>query len=545
MEKLRAIWKSLSFTNKLKLSYIVVFMIPLVLLGGYSYSSSLSFLHKQMKQETNNAVERVTKDIESKLNQSEASLSLAVNNYSFQEFLSPPEGLSSLETARIADSYIGPFLYNVLLSNYYIDKLEVYSTQHFFVLTDLLKPSSSVEETDWYRQVSSSNAFFWWSEDEKLYVGKSIRNSITGKFLGIARVRIKQDLFSQSFNSFVTFPANITISQNENRKVIYEYNPENNNEYGYTITKTLAPVNWSITYDFPRQTISSFSNLQLLLNLTVILACLVLVGLMIHYLSRSIVKRIFILTHQMQEVREGNLNIDIDTSYQDEIGSLASSFQSMTTQINHLIKERYQYEIKQKELELRLLQEKINPHFLYNILSTINWIALENHQHKISQMINNLATFYRTALNQGKDISSLKTELDNIKSYIALQQIAREHSFEVNYEICPELLHKQVPNFIFQPLVENAIEYGVDTLRDMKGRITIRSRMTGTNYQIIIEDNGKELYKKYGESLFDERLYGYGLRNVNERIQLKTSPEHGVQIYIDSQGTHTIVTLPL
>ncbi|MEK3737909.1 MULTISPECIES: sensor histidine kinase [Paenibacillus] len=536
-------WRDLSFTHKLRLSYVLVFMIPLLLLGGYSYRSSLSFVHSQLKQETDTAVERVGKEIETKLYQAESSLSLVANNYSFQEFLLPSQQLSALETNRIADMYIAPFLYNAMLSNLYIDKLEIYTVNDVFVLKDLIRSTKMIQNADWFQKISSSSSFYWWPEEDHLYVGKAIKNSITGRFLGVARMRVKEDLFTRSFESFVIAPANITIS--DSTEVIYTSNPESRLVHAYNITRTLTPLDWQISYDFNRQNISSFSNRQLLLNLVIILICLVLVGLIIGILSRSMIKRIFILTHQMQQVREGDLSIRVDTSYKDEIGSLALSFKLMLTRLNHLIEEKYAAELRQKELELRLLQEKINPHFLYNILSTINWIAIENDQLKISQITNDLATFYRTALNQGKEYSTLQTELANIKSYIALQQTARDEPFDVIYDISPQLLELQVPNFIFQPLVENAIEHGINTLRRDKGSITIRSQTEARHFLIFIEDNGKEMYNKYGEGLFDQQLYGYGLRNVHERIQLKAGYQYGIRLFSNSAGTHTVVTLPL
>ncbi|MCA0755794.1 histidine kinase [Paenibacillus sp. N4] len=543
MRRLREYWKTLSFSGKLKLSYVIVFMIPLLLLGGYSYYSSLSFVRVQMEEELNHTVDRVTKEMETKLYQAESSLSLVVNNYSFQEFLLQAGQLTKLETTRIADAYIGPFLYNALLSNYNIDKLQIYTTTEFYVLTDLIKSANTVQETGWYREALLSGSYLWQEEEGRLFVSKSIRNSITGEVSGVARMRIKEGLFTQSFESFVTPPANITIAHDGS--TFYEYHPNYADDHLYRAARTLAPLGWEVRYDFERQSMSSRSTSQLLLNVTITVSCLLLVIVMIHFLSRSLVKRIFVLTHQMQEVREGHMNIQVDTSYKDEIGSLALSFQTMMKRINQLILESYRFEITKKELEIRLLQEKINPHFLYNMLSTMNWIAIEHNQMKISQMTNDLATFYRTALNQGKNISTLKTELDNIRAYIALQQIARDDSFEVEFDVPHEWMQLTVPNFILQPLVENAIEHGIDTLREGRGIITIRGMKREAVCEIVIEDNGMELFRRFGEAKIDESLYGYGLSNVNERIRLQSNRQFGISIYASKCGTRAVLTLPL
>ncbi|KOY12616.1 sensor histidine kinase [Paenibacillus xylanivorans] len=187
---------------------------------------------------------------------------------------------------------------------------------------------------------------------------------------------------------------------------------------------------------------------------------------------------------------------------------------------------------------------KNNSSLLVQHAVNYNWIAIENNQTKISHITNNLATYYRTALNHGKDLSTLGIELDNIKSYIALQQIARDESFDVVYDVSPSLLQCIVPNFILQPIIENAIEHGIDTLREGNGVIVIKSEVHESKYNICISDNGKELYEKYGGSEFAKSMYGYGLRNVNERIRLKTNFNYGIRLYSSSDGTKAVLTLP-
>ncbi|MEK8215450.1 sensor histidine kinase [Paenibacillus sp. FSL L8-0463] len=517
-------------------------MVPLLLLGGYSYYSSLEFVSKQIRQELNNAVARVNLEIETKLYQCESTLSFVVNNYSFQDFLLPSETRTPLETTQIADMYIGPFLYNAYLSNSYTDKLEIYTFNKLPVLSALIKPSAAVQEKDWYAEILNSSAYYWWTEDSHLYVGKRIQNSITRETLGLARMRIKDELFTDSYHSFINPPSQIKISLHGSPEVnVY---PENSIKTSYSYTGLLAPLKWEVTYYFSKENLASFPYRQFLLNLSVIVICLIMVTALIHVLSRSLMKRIFVLAHQMKKVRQGTLDIQIDTTYKDEIGILAQSFQAMISQLNFFIEDRYINELHRKELEFRILQEKINPHFLYNILSSINWIAIENNQPKISKITNNLATFYRTALNQGKDISTLRIELENIKSYISLQQIARDDPFEMEYDVSPILLDQLVPNFILQPLVENAFEHGINTLRGPIGRITIQTEDLDNYYHIKIIDNGTELFHKYGEGFLDESHYGYGLQNIKERIRLKIGADSSLHIQIGSQHTAAIITLP-
>lgn len=295
------------------------------------------------------------------------------------------------------------------------------------MLPDLIHPSESVKETNWFQKAYASNEYTCNFEEGYLYLNKSILHSITGEFLGIAKIRINESLFK---SSFVFFNKELhqmkVISKND--EVIYELNQTKNGE-GYLIHHTITPFNWRISYQFKRDSLSPFLNQQLIINYLVILSSLILVWIGIKYLSHSILRRIHTLADQMKETQEGNLQLKIEaTPYNDEIGSLTHSFQKMITDLNKLIHERYVSELRQKELELYVLQEKVNPHFLYNILSTINWIALENNQTKISHIISNLTTFYRTTLGKGQQFNLLEKEILNIKSYIELQRIAREYS---------------------------------------------------------------------------------------------------------------------
>ena len=155
---------------------------------------------------------------------------------------------------------------------------------------------------------------------------------------------------------------------------------------------------------------------------------------------------------------------------QEEIHVLAQSIQGMLGKIKQLIRQVYAKEIERQDLELNLLQAKISPHFLYNNLSAINWLAIDCGEEKISEITTEMATFYRTALNKGNNIDRLSVEITNIKSYINLQLIAHENEFDVEYDIDEGLLECVVPIFILQPLVENAIEHGINYQEEIDGK---------------------------------------------------------------------------
>lgn len=215
----------------------------------------------------------------------------------------------------------------------------------------------------------------------------------------------------------------------------------------------------------------------------------------------------------------------------------------MLKKIRMLIEEVYKSELDKKNLELNLLQSKINPHFLYNNLSAINWIAIEKGEDRIYEITTQMATFYRTALNRGVNIDRLRVEIDNIMSYIKLQLYAHEDSFQAEYEIEEALLDTRIPIFIMQPLVENAIEHGIDTLREDKGKIRIHIFSEDVWLVIHIWDNGKELFGQIGDSELNSEEFGYGVSNVDKRIKLLCGESSGVKIRADKTGTTSEIRL--
>ena len=200
-------------------------------------------------------------------------------------------------------------------------------------------------------------------------------------------------------------------------------------------------------------------------------------------------------------------------------------------------------EIERQSIELDLLQAKINPHFLYNNLSAINWLALDCGQDRIYEITTEMATFYRTALNRGKNVDRLSVEIANIRSYVNLLQISHENSFDIEYDIEEGLLDDIIPIFILQPLVENAVEHGIDQLRAKRGILRISGYTEGGYLVLSVFDNGTALYDKSGKGAMQISEYGYGTSNVHRRIQILCGEDCGLTVSADEEGTTASIKL--
>ncbi len=234
-----------------------------------------------------------------------------------------------------------------------------------------------------------------------------------------------------------------------------------------------------------------------------------------------------------------------DSGRSDEVGQLQRAFRAMVIQLNHLINEVLIAQIEQQKYELRVLQSQINPHFLYNSLSLINVQAIMAGQTGISQMSQLLSTFYRTMLNKGKSITTIRDELENTKAYVSIQQIMHSWSFDVTYDIDERTLPFSVLNLIIQPLAENAILHGLDHRQAPgKGMLTISCRLEEETILFQVIDNGCGMSESNCQSILSADSKGYGVQNVHRRIRLYYGEGCGLQ-YRSTPGSGTCAVLRL
>ena len=154
----------------------------------------------------------------------------------------------------------------------------------------------------------------------------------------------------------------------------------------------------------------------------------------------------------MNQINMGLRKVTVQSKSKDEVGVLIRSFQRMMDQMNHLISEVYESKIQLQNSEMRALQAQINPHFLYNTLSLINWKALAAGEEDISRMTLAMSTFYRTALNRGRNVLQVEAELSNTRAYLEIQSMLHDGDFDYEIEVQPEILQCESLNLILQPL---------------------------------------------------------------------------------------------
>lgn len=297
-------------------------------------------------------------------------------------------------------------------------------------------------------------------------------------------------------------------------------------------------------------------NLGFFRNLMLIVAFLLIFGIVFvflsYYIPYSISRPIMEISEVTRQITEGNLSSRTNVTSGGEVGELGKSLNVMIDKINELIDQVTIEQIRLRDAELELLQAQINPHFLYNTLDAIVWLAEAGDHKKVVSMVGSLSDFFRTSLSKGKDVLSLKEELVHVRSYLEIQQIRYQDILEYDINVPEELYSCMIPKITLQPIVENALYHGIKNKRGM-GKINIEGAIEDNACIITIVDNGKgmdedrlKLIRNKIAHIDNESNEIYGLSNVNERIQLKFGSEFGIKIYSRfGEGTTVKIYLPL
>lgn len=267
--------------------------------------------------------------------------------------------------------------------------------------------------------------------------------------------------------------------------------------------------------------------------------------------TKSITNPIEYLANVMKRVEDDKFDINnyniLEYRKVDEIGILYKEFKIMLEKIDNLINENYKKQIISKDAQYRALQAQINPHFLYNTLESINWIAKVNNQDKIARMVKALGNLLRVSINN-RVIFTIKEQIDLLNDYISIQKVRYEARLNVEIESCEELYDYGIPKLIIQPIVENSIKYGLEVLT---GNCNIKILITKwkKSIRITVSDNGpgmkKDFIKKLIKGKIEPRGSGIGFKNIYDRLMMIYGKDFLIKIESElHKGTSVIITIP-
>lgn len=411
-----------------------------------------------------------------------------------------------------------------------------------------------LKSQEWYsEQVEKYDKGLWGQLDSDKKYGnisyaRNIINTDDFSICGMLHIIIKlEDLFDAVDYKKIGAGSGLTILD-DNDTVIFksvefqQMDPANNS---INIAQTLKGFDYKLVASIPlsitEQQARKVSSLTFIVCLIVFILSVLVSFLVTEFLSKNINR----IIASLNAFREGDLKKRIYFKGKDEFAQMALAFNNMAETTENLIEKVYTGNLQRKELEMQVLQAQINPHFLYNTLYSIYRLSRFEKKEELQKMIMDLSKFYRLSLNGGKKLTTVANELQQIKSYIEIQQIKYGDSFRVSYDIDERMLDFSCLNFILQPFVENIFEHALYRTR-VNARISIQREEQTTVFMVI--DDGIGMKRERVESSLNIKKPngGYGIRNVDERIKLLFGEEYGVEITsIYCIGTTVRIVMPV
>lgn len=536
--------------HKLLASYLVVIIIPILVLGVYSYLMAESYLKQQLMLGMKNTVEQISLNLEQTFEKQSNFIDFMVFNPIIKKIMGYELGDIISYTKELNEN-IEPTLWYYTNINMELKEVNFYSEYTGKQIGNFIYSSEQVRNLDWYQSAKMSNQTEWNYDEGSLFVTHNIMKSNNTTFAGVLYVRLDKDRIFEKLDELNTKSNYGIIITDRNQQVVYSSTSSGveegniadhilgadsgqfiigHKEY-YLVKSDIERPGWTLYYYTPVRSMIVDTSSILTAMVSIIVICILILLLIIWIFTKTLVQPIYKLKKKIRVVEEGDFDILIHSNSKDEIGELTNSFASMIRRIKELIGQVYQSGIMEKEAELKALQAQISPHFLYNTLSIINWRAVQVEAEDISLVVNALSKFYRTSLNNGKQLTSIRDEILNIEAYIDIQLAMHDDQlFDVTYHIEEELYPYKTINFILQPIVENAIKHGIDEKENGKGVLTIEAYTYNDDIRFVVSDNGKGMDQKQIEQLLFSNGTGYGLKNVHERIKLYYGEAYGISI---------------
>ncbi|MBR6403880.1 MAG: sensor histidine kinase [Eubacterium sp.] len=266
-------------------------------------------------------------------------------------------------------------------------------------------------------------------------------------------------------------------------------------------------------------------------------------------LSRRITEPITELCDMTEKFAGGDFSVSYHTNSNDEMETLAESFNSMVKEIETLIEDIHKEQENAKDAELRLLQEQINPHFLYNTLDAIIWMTESGENQKAIQVIQELSSFFRISLSKGQSEITIRNEREHVKSYLEIQHYRYQDIMDYEIDFEEDILDYHIQKLTLQPIVENALYHGIKNKRG-QGMIKVCGRQDGKDIVFTVEDNGigmneeelERLRSLIAGNLVQDDQSGFGMANVEKRLQMLYGTSYGMTVE-SKYGEGTVVTV--
>lgn len=573
-----------SFKNKLFIFFILILVIQTAITGFLYYRISVQSLEEKINNSYESIVESTGENMNSTLERLEWYMTSLLTNSSLQSLLKETDFQNSggelYESMAEASMLIENMFYNEkkIMSCYLvpINQEKVYTLLNKYYLDlddneDLLQYSQTLKlkgKINWMGFIEKSG--------QRYFVVSRLLSDVTTLAprhnpLAVIYLFFSEDILSHELignnlepdSSLALLNENMDILSYKGEKLSYENSIINSlsskmtEDYGrfehmvnddkvLVFYYSLNYVPWKVAYIIPQTNVALQYKYILSSGILLFLFLLLGFGIVSYILSSSIARPLKALSNGFKELESGNFNTIVKHSSEDEVGMIIVGFHRMAERISSLFKKAIEEERLKREYEIRSLQYQINPHFLFNTLNSVRLMSIMSKNLKITDVLDTLIKFLRNVLGDNNALISLAGEMENIRLYIYIENIRYNGMIKTKFNIDENVTNFRIPNFILQPIVENAIFHGIAPQET--GTLIIEASRKEDILSISISDSGIGMTKEKISKLIgisDDNSH-IGLINVDRRIKLHFGDAYGLTIESElGKGTTVTAKLPL
>lgn len=556
MKRIRKKFRDMKYRHKLTILLVTSSLVPMMMLALYSHNSMSRLVRHNEVEDTSSILEQTRESIDSQI-----EVYTGLINY-----LTYSPDIEEVINEKNMDNYVAYAKYTQIVDplltvpkSYHdaINQIQIFAdsikVRHEYTLV----PMDEIGQEWWSSQLNDEVQVQWLVNTEKPEIA-AVRNIYDGRNrTAVLCITLDYNKIFKPLKNIISDESGTMVLDQSQNIVYRDENIQDNDladlresdkileqiskEY-VAVNSTSQNTGWKFYLYKTKKSVEKSVYQMLLAEIPLIAGCVLIIFILGMAFSRLFTRKIEMLTENMDQVNHGSREVTVTSDAEDEVGVLIRSFRRMMGEIDRLISEVYENKIALKEFELKALTAQINPHFLYNSLSIINWMAIKSGQKEISKVTLDLSTFYRTALSKGEDMVTVENCIRNIEAYLSIQLVMHDNDFTVEWKIDPQVKAEKVPKLILQPVVENALEHGLD-VKEEGDKILQLSFLDAEDAVLLrVEDNGMGMEQSVAESLVTYQAEGYGLKNVNDRICLLYGEEYKIRI-TSSVGKGTVVEM--
>lgn len=563
-------------SSKLLVMYILSVFIPIVLTNIIFYTVTIDNVKKQQMQDSKLTLEQISTDFGKVIDDAVGTSSSLYTNSNINEFLEKDYS-SDVDYIENYDTYLRTFNQASPI-NPSINSIRFYTDNPTMIYTGGVYPiTKEIEGLAWYMQVMNTNSpivlktpldnhtttftiirkldYFNYNNKQKIVKIEINPSTLQNIF---DKVTFKGDVYLLNAKGEIQYTTKKGLDW---RKKNIQFSQVSKADKTVTLNTTYLDqaylYNWKVVGVISEKTM--LNTVYKSGHFIIYLACIniLLPSIIIIFIARSILTRLHRILKHIKKMGDQNFEEISDHEYTDEIGVLTSEFNRMTNKIKGLIQDVFLANIQKKDLEIKrnraqlsALQSQINPHFLFNSLETIRMRSLMKEEKETANIIHNMAKIFRNSLTWGKDMVTVRSEVNLLISFLEIQKYRFGDKLDYEIDIDQAAEECMIPNMALQPFIENASIHGIESMKD-NGKINVKISVNQDILTCIVMDNGAGMSEEKKErllrSLENEEDIGesVGIKNVYYRLKLYYQDQF--HFHIDSElgkGTTIIINLP-